>query len=82
MRNLLMCLAAICLTTGCVGLIKQPPAIPSEYTLRCEVPGSLFAGDHVSVEIWAIRTATDARVCAERHGKLVEAIKRRDALYK
>lgn len=48
----------------------------------CAQPDRLPDGKHASVEVWAIRTATDLRTCAERHAALVAAQQRREALYK
>lgn len=47
----------------------------------CRVPGPLVAGDHVTVEVWAINTATIALECAKLHEALVASVRRRDALY-
>ena len=48
----------------------------------CVAPQGLTAGDHQTVEIWAITTVTEARRCLETHGKLVDAVKRRYEVYK
>jgi len=48
----------------------------------CKYPVLLTDGKHATVEIWAITTATDLIKCAEMHGKLIEAVKRREELYK
>jgi hypothetical protein len=68
--------------TGCAVSIKPPPPLPDEYTALCGSIGVLADGKHATVEVWAIETATGYRVCAETHAKLVDAIKRRDAIYK
>lgn len=73
---------AISLLGGCAVSLKPPPAIPEEYLTLCKPPGALTGGDHQTVEIWAITTASDARRCLETHGKLVDAVKRREAVYK
>ena len=77
----IMLLCAISLLGACSALLKPPPAIPDEYLVRCTAPGPLVAGDHQAVEVWAIKTATGARTCAETHDKLIDAVKRRDAVY-
>lgn len=72
----------ICLLTACVGYVKPPPAYPNEYLSACKSPSVLADGKHATVEVWAINTVIDARECAETHSKLVDAVKRRDAVYK
>ena len=72
----------IFLIPGCTALVKQPPPLPDEYMQYCKYPVLLTDGKHATVEIWAITTATDLIKCAEMHGKLIEAVKRREELYK
>jgi len=79
--NRLILLLVICLLTGCGVSIKQPPRVADEFMVPCRVPGPLVAGDHVTVEVWAINTATIALECAKRHEPLVASVRRRDALY-
>lgn len=79
--KLLILLCVTCLLTACGVSVKQPPAIPDDYLALCGKPDALADGKHATVEVWAIETATGYRVCAETHAKLVDAVKRRDALY-
>lgn len=75
-------LSATFLLTGCVGSVLAPPAYQTEYLEPCKAPVYPLDGKHATVEVAGIQNATELRVCAARHDRLIESVKRRDAAYK
>lgn len=80
--NRILLLASFLSLGGCGSTLLSPPPLPSEFTAPCEAIKPIGANDFQTVEVWMLKSVEVSKVCAEKHKALVDAVKRRDELFR